>query len=522
MSINNFVDELDLLIRSRYPVIYLISFEEEKVDKIINSVAFSSKNTQRKSLYVWSVTQGITDVTAGTKISSNTTDPLEALSFIEKCDAPAAIFLFKDFHPYLSDSSIIRKVREIAQSLVNSYKTLIFVSPILKIPQELEKEIAVLDVPLPTLKELESKLDELTLEVNKTGLRINLASDDKESILQAALGLTLKEAENIFSKALVSNGYLTKDDLRLILSEKKQIVRKSGILEYNEAQENFNDVGGLNIFKEWIVKRKKIFSESAKEFGLPFPKGVLLLGVQGCGKSLCAKATSALFEQPLLRFDLGKVFSSLVGSSEENIRKGIQIAETVSPAVLWIDEIEKAFSGVASSNLSDAGTTSRVFATFLTWLQEKQSSVFVIATANDIKILPPELMRKGRFDEIFFVDLPNFEERMEILKIHLTKRKQDINKFNLENLCKLLEDFSGAEIEQLIISAMYDAFYENKKTLSEELIIKNIKDTFPLSKTMEEDIKVLRNWAKGRTRFASSVDRKNGLVFETSRKLEMK
>jgi SpoVK/Ycf46/Vps4 family AAA+-type ATPase len=314
--------------------------------------------------------------------------------------------------------------------------------------------------------------------------------------------LTLKEAENVFAKTIVVDGKLDASDVSVVLGEKQQIIRKSGLLEYYETQEKLENVAGLEKLKDWLVKRGLAFSERAAEFGLPAPRGVLLLGVQGCGKSMCAKAASSLWKLPLLRLDIGRMFGSLVGSSEENMRRAIHTAESIAPAVLWVDEIDKAFGGAANSGGSDGGTGARVFGTFLTWLSEKTSPVFVIATANDISQLPPELLRKGRLDEIFFVDLPTERERKEVFRIHLARRGRKPDRFDIDDLAKRCDGFSGAEIEEAIISALYDAF-SRQAELDQETLRNALAETVPLSKTMSEDLGRLRNWAHGRARPAS-------------------
>jgi len=317
--------------------------------------------------------------------------------------------------------------------------------------------------------------------------------------------LTLNEAENVFAKTLIKRGGLGAEHLDVIISEKEQIVRKSGLLEYYHSTERFDDVGGLDLLKDWLRKRQMAFTERAREYGLPTPKGVLLIGVQGCGKSLTAKAVASLWKVPLLRLDMSRIFSSLVGASEENLRNALRVAESVSPCILWVDELEKSFAGAQSSALSDAGTTARVLGYFLTWLQEKTAPCFVIATANSIEQLPPELLRKGRLDEIFFVDLPSKRERMEIFAIHLRKRKRDPSLFDLEALAEASQGFSGAEIEQAVISALYDAFSEGRDITTDD-ILKAIRETVPLSVTMKEQIDALREWASGRARRASSEE----------------
>jgi ATP-dependent 26S proteasome regulatory subunit len=513
------MEEIEILIRARYPLIVIESYEEDRAQKILEEIA----KKREKQLMCWTVTRGIHEhnISMQSKRGSDsgTRDPLAAMDSIIQMVEPA-IFLFKDFHPYLTDPAIVRKLRELAHHLKSSYKTVVFISPTLKIPCELEKEMTVVDLPLPTLEELNELLDRTIEDVNNsTDINIDAEKVPREQILKAALGLTISEAENVFAKSLVMGGRLTVDDIPVILSEKEQLIRKSGILEYYPSQERFSEIGGLEILKKWLIRRRLAFTESAQKFGLPFPKGVLLLGVQGCGKSLCAKAVSSLWRLPLLRFDVGKVFSSLIGSSEENVRKAIKAAESVAPAILWIDEIEKAFSGMGSSGMSDGGTTARVFGNFLTWLQEKTSPVFVIATANNISALPPELLRKGRLDEVFFVDLPVHKEREAIVKIHLQKRGRDPETVDVPKLAEKANEFSGAEIEQAIISALFDSF-EKQTAVTTEMVSKAIDETVPLSKTMREEIDALRNWASGRA-VKASLDEKEVAYTPTERKYEL-
>ncbi len=504
LSVQDSIREIETLIRARYPIIYIVSWEEGRVERRLAGIA----KKRNKKLFTWSCTRGI--VPYGTPAQSQkhrnaeSKDPLVALEQVIDQNEPA-IYVFKDFHPFMGKNNfpVIRKLREVAQHLKNSYKTVVLVSPVLEIAQDLEKDVTVVDFGLPTTADLGELLDRIVDEVkDNPKIRINLDSAGRERLLQAALGLTLKEAENVFAKTLVNDGKLDADDVSEILSEKQQIIRKSGLLEYYEASEQITDIGGLDALKEWLNKRGMAFSDDAREFGLPAPKGVLLLGVQGCGKSLCAKAVSGLWNLPLLRFDMGKMFGSLVGSSEENIRRAIQIAESVAPAILWVDEIDKAFAGSQSSASSDGGTTARVFGTFLTWLSEKTAPVFIIATANDISQLPPELLRKGRLDEIFFVDLPAAKEREQIFAIHLACRGRDPQKFQLAELAEHSDGFSGAEIEEAVVSALYDAFYSDSE-LDQSAMLKALAETVPLSRTMSEGLAHLRNWAEGRARNAS-------------------
>jgi len=333
--------------------------------------------------------------------------------------------------------------------------------------------------------------------------QVNLTKEDAEQIIKAAQGLTLAEAENAFAKAIAADGKLDKDDIGLVLDEKRQVIRKSGLLEYYPTEERLANVGGLENLKAWLTRRTAAFGEAARKFGLPEPKGMLLLGVQGCGKSLTAKAIAATWRLPLLRLDMGRIFSGLVGSSEENLRRAIRVAEGVAPAVLWIDEIEKALSGVASSGQSDGGVTARVFGTLLTWLQEKTAPVFVVATANRIDLLPPELLRKGRFDEIFFIDLPAAPERREIFGIHVARRGRKPEAYDLGRLAELSEGFSGAEIEQAVVAGLYLAFGEQQE-LSQQHLEQSLRESVPLAATMREEIGKLRDWSRTRTRPAST------------------
>jgi len=509
--------EIEILIRARYPILYIVSWEEERVEQVISDIA----RERQKKLFVWSSSTGLVQRQAAASVEQEqlgpdtarrpprkqtderSRDPLVALGQVLDYVEPA-IFLMRDLHPYLNDAGVARRLRDVASAIKASYKTVILVSPTLKLPFELQKDVTVIDFDLPSVSDLEKLLEARIAELKQSG-NVEIAVDPqaKERILAAARGLTLNEAENVFAKTLVMARKLTDDEIPIILSEKEQAIRKTGMLEYYHTQEHFEDVGGLELLKSWLQKRTSAFGERAKEFGLPAPRGVLLLGVQGCGKSLCAKAVATLWRLPLLRLDVGRVFSDLVGSSERNVREAIKVAESVAPCILWVDEIEKAFAGTQSSAFSDAGTSARVFGTFLTWLQEKQAPVFVIATANNIQLLPPELLRKGRLDDIFFVDLPTRAERTAIFAIHIRRRGRDLARFDLDALASASEGFSGAEIEQAIISALFDVF-EARQELTTEALLASVSATVPLSTTMKEDIDGLRQWAEGRARRASA------------------
>lgn len=484
--------EIDTLIRARYPVIYVVSWEEQRVEDCVRRIAGGLKKT-----YTWSATRGIQPLppTGGQALTV-----LAALEFAEQ--APdGALFLFKDLHTHLSDAAVVRRLRDLAVRLKNSLKTIVIVSPVLRLPVELEKDVTVVDYGLPTYDELGALLDLAADKMKRDGAEVDvdLSPEQRDRVIKAAQGLTMAEAESVFARSLVEKRAF---DVGVILSEKEQIVRKSGLLEYYPAAEKFAEVGGLDSLKTWLRERGEGFTHRAREFGLPEPRGILLLGVQGCGKSLSAKAIASLWNLPLLRLDVGKIFSGIVGSSEQNVRRAISVAESVAPVVLWMDEMEKGFAGVRSSPFSDAGTTSRVFGTFVTWLQEKSAAVFVVATANDISQLPPELLRKGRFDEIFFVDLPDNREREEIFRIHLSKRKRDPSVYDIAAFAGASAGFSGAEIEQAVVSGLYRAFAAGRE-LSDEDVLVALTESVPISVTMAEEITELRAWADRRARKAS-------------------
>jgi len=489
--------KINILIRARYPLIYIISFEEERVAVMLNSLATMTE----KKLLIWSTTEGFSDY-SGKKVDGEAVDPFAALTFIVEYQRPA-IILLKDFHPFMKDPVIIRKLRDMKVHLNRLRKTCFIVSPVLELPIELEKLMNVIDFDFPTVELLNSILDGIIGPLRENPkVDVHLSDDEREQVLKSALGLTLDEAENVFAKSLVEK---QRFDPSVIIKEKEQIIRKSGILEYYHSSDQITDIGGLEFLKEWLSKRRKGFTEKARDYGLPFPKGLLLIGIPGTGKSLTAKAVASLWNLPLLRLDVGKVFGGIVGESEQNMRNAIKMAESVSPSILWIDEIEKGFSGVQSSNQTDGGTTSRVFGTFITWLQEKEKPVFVIATANVVSLLPPEILRRGRFDEIFFLDLPSRKEREDIFLIHIRKKGRDESNFDLKTLVSLSEGYSGAEIEQTIISAMFEAFSENREVETTD-IMNSIEDVVPLSKLMKEEITELRTWSQSRARLASKLE----------------
>jgi ATP-dependent 26S proteasome regulatory subunit len=500
-------EELNILVQAQYPLIYLVTPEEERAEQTIAAIA--QMKPQRR-VFVWTVTHGIVEHGQPRNITQhNTVSPEAAIEWVVRQREPG-VFVFKDLHPFIDSPAVTRWLRDAIASFKDSYKTIILMSPIQQVPIELEKEVAVVDYPLPNLEELNHVLSSQLEQTRRDQLPrrsdpAKISTETREKLLSAALGLTRDEAEKVYRKAYVTAGRLTESEVDIVLSEKRQLIRRNGILEYLEEEGTLDDVGGSDDLKIWLKQRSIAFTERAREYGLPQPKGVLLLGVPGCGKSLVAKATSNEWRLPLLRLDLGRVYDgSMVGRSEANLRNALKTAESVSPAILFIDELDKAFAGGAGSADSDAGTSSRILGTFLTWMQEKRSPVFVMATANRVERLPGEFLRKGRFDEIFFVDLPNEEERKQIFTIHLGKRRRDIARFDVDQLAKMSDGYSGAEIEQAIIAAMYDAFAQNREFMQLD-IIAAIKATFPLSRTMTEQVEALRKWAQQRARPASDA-----------------
>ncbi len=487
--------ELEVLIRARYTLIEIISWEEERVQECLSAVAAEVG----KQLCCWSASRGLYFPQGVESKPGPTTEIKTALREIEQQRRPM-IYLFFDACPWLDkDPLAVRKLKELSLSFKASPKSIVLLNSSHRLPEELEKEVTVVDFPLPDREDLGRLLDSVQAELG--GLHFPLSAKNREELVQAALGLTWREAENALARALIVQGKLSAAAVPFVLEEKKQNIKKGGLLEYLEPSDDFERVGGLAGLKDWVRKRSLAFSQRARDFGLPAPRGILLLGVQGCGKSLCAKALSALWRLPILRLDVGRMFSSLMGSSEDNMRRAIKLAESTSPCILWIDEIEKAFAGTRGSE-SDGGTSARILATFLTWLQEKKECVFVVATANDVTSLPPELLRKGRLDEIFFVDLPSAAERADILAIHLRSRHRDPARFDLQGVARLCEGFSGSEIEQVVISALYEAF-DRGGDLDNADLVQVIGQTVPLSRTRREEIQGLREWARTRARSAS-------------------
>lgn len=493
------------MLKAYYPVLYLTSFEydrtKQKIVGIINSL--KSDNAKQIRLFNWNCVEGLCEMSEnGSRyLGEEYDEPEMALKFIlNDKETSKDIFILEDFGNYLEEEKIKYYIRTIAESARHTNTHAIILSALYKLPVELEKYVTVLNIPLPDRFDMEK-----TLGVVERQCKMNLSLEMRNRMVDAALGMTSMEADLAFCLAAVKDDFGDNAPYT-VSSEKEQIIKKSGILDYFPKNEDLKDVGGMEVLKDWLFKRQKAYEKKARDFGLQEPKGLLLLGVPGCGKSLTAKTIASFWNMPLLRLDIGKVFQGLVGSSEDNIRKAIATAEAVAPCVLWIDEIEKGLSGVQSSGTTDGGVTSRIFSTILTWMQEKTSPVFVVATANNINLLPPELLRKGRFDEIFFVDLPTVQERQSIFAIHLKKKGQDPSKFPLETFGRKTEGFNGAEIEECIKDAMFAAYVENPEApiLKAAHVADAINQTVPLSTTMKEQIYSLRRWAIARAKNASS------------------
>ncbi|MDC3092029.1 AAA family ATPase [Prochlorococcus sp. AH-716-M18] len=487
---SSWIKNLELLIKSRTSIIWIRTKEEERLEKILNS---SCERLTIKRYICWDCVRGLKGIINDEGKFSN--NPLGVLNwFKEQNPEVSTILLLKDFHKFYEDPSINRTIKELSSSLKETNNNLIFISHLFPSSEELDELITTINLPLPNQKELRNLIKKIAINTNS-----NLNEEDLNELSIASCGLTELKVKQVTAKALAQRGKLSKEDIKDILEEKKQVIARSEVLEFFEAKSSQDDIGGLKSLKDWLSQRHRAFSKEARDYGLPIPKGVLLVGAQGTGKSLTAKSISKSWFMPLLKLDVGRLFSSLVGSSEARTRETILRAEAMSPCILWIDEIDKGFGGDARS---DGGTSQRVLASLLTWMAEKESAVFVIATANAIDKLPAELLRKGRFDEIFFLDLPSSEERLSILDLHLKKRRPNYN-FPLSSIIDRTDGFSGAELEQAVIEGMHISFSEDRELMEKDLI-KAVSELVPLSRTAQEQIDLLKKWSStGRARFAS-------------------
>lgn len=489
----SFRDEFELLLRARYPLIYIPTYEEERVETVVREVAAWLGN---RGVYAWDFVDGYqgnpNDAGFGRR------NPLQALELVEKLPASAAgIFILRDFHRFFDDVSISRKLRNLARLLKSQPKNIVLIAPRLAIAEDLSEVITVLEFPLPNALEIKIEVERLLSATGQT-----LAVKVLDELVRSCQGLSMERIRRVLARAIATHGELQPEDVELVLEEKRQTIRQTQILEFYSTAEKISDIGGLDNLKDWLLRRGNAFSERARQYGLPHPRGLLLVGIQGTGKSLTAKAIAHHWHLPLLRLDVGRLFGGLVGESESRTRQMIQVAEALAPCILWIDEIDKAFSGLGSKG--DAGTTNRVFGSLVTWLAEKKSPVFVVATANDIQALPPEMLRKGRFDEIFFVGLPTQEERQAIFLVHLSRlRSHNLKSYDLERLGYETPDFSGAEIEQTLIEAMHIGYSQNRDFTTDD-ILEAASQMIPLARTAQEQIKFLQDWAAaGKARLAS-------------------
>jgi hypothetical protein len=485
------LDRLSVLLRARYPLAGLLTHEEPRAARFVEKLA----TQEGLALYQWSSTDGLRGPQGRVKESR---EPLRALEAIEHLSEPT-LFVFYDLHPFFSDPRVVRRLRDAARTVGPRRQAVLLVGPTLPVPPELEKELVVLDLPLPDRDELSRLLAVLLRAQN-----LSIPPDRFERFVKGSLGLSEDEAKRLFARILIGGRGFSEDDVGELVEEKRLAIRRSPYLEFWESTGIGAAVGGMDNLKRWLVQRRAGFTERARAFGLPEPKGVFLLGVQGCGKSLMAKAIADLWQLPLLRLETGAVFRS-GGGGEMGLRETIRVAESLAPVVLWIDEIEKGF-------LDRGPGGGEAFGYFLTWMQEKKKPVFVVATANEARALPPELLRKGRFDEIFFVDLPNVHERLSVLEIQLRRRGRRPDDFDLPTLAEETERFSGAELEQLVVSALFAAWAQERELEAGDLL-DAARETVPLAVTMDDKLKDLREWARPRCRSASA-DRRRVDFFE--------
>lgn len=486
-----FIEEIIILVKARYPIIYITSSEEERLEYTIRKTI---KNFDNRIIYCWNYIDGFSNNSNNYFAARN---PIQALELIENftSDIPS-IFILKDFDKFLTDIVISRKLKNLIKIFKNQSKTIIIFSENINIPVELVDLIPVIKFKLPTKREIEKEVKRLFIVINKP-----INKNFNELLIRSCQGLSMERIRRTLLKSIAQFSDINEKTIELILREKKQIINQTQILKYETSSITFKDIGGLKNLKLWIFNRASTFNEKAKLYGLPTPRGLLITGIQGTGKSLIVKAIANDWQVPLLSLDIGKIFGELVGESEKNVREMINIVESLAPCILWMDEIDKTFT---LQNNRDNGTTNRVFATLITWLAEKTAPVFIIATANNFNLLPLELIRKGRFDEIFFINLPNFEERKQIFEIFLYQlRPETLNLFDISQLSKKAEGFSGAEIKQAIIEGMHNAFNE-KREFNTQDIVNGLKEIIPLSEIEPMEILELQNWAlSGRIRLAS-------------------
>jgi AAA+ superfamily predicted ATPase len=487
---------LSTYLRAGYPGIAIVTAEEARAESEIAAVC----RENNRVLHAWSSTEGLVDV-AESRVTP-CPDPLDALQILDGLfsrQEPQTVVLLRDLQLHMehSDPMLTRRLKDTLRVAKTNGHTLILLGCRINLPPELDHEITRIDLALPGNAQLATVLDGIIA----SGGIPEPAVEIREAALQSALGLTTTEAENAFALSVVETAAISP---AVIAREKARTLRKNGLIEIVGTETSLDDIGGLENLKTWLTRRAGAFGESAKSYGLPAPKGLLIVGIPGTGKSLTAKATASAFGLPLLRLDMGRVFGGIVGQSEANLRAVIQTAEAIAPCVLWIDEIEKGFSGSQSSGSTDGGTSSRVFGSFLSWMQEKTKAVFVVATANDVSKLPPEFLRKGRFDELFFVDLPDAQERSQIWDIVIKRHGREPGDYDASALSKTCEQFTGAEIEAVFTDALHEGYADGREPAAKD-ILDAMASTVPLAQLMDGQIAALRQWAKGRARPAAKT-----------------
>ena len=541
-----FLERLKVLINSSTPVVIIETVEEARAVRLIRSAA----DDAQIPVFEWSVADGLTraggvpvnsapinspvpppppahyqstvhggnsedrlqastgsGVTHGESIY-NTKEPAQVLAHLESMTIEA-VFILKDFHRHMDDAVVVRRLRDVAQGFEGKRRTLIITAPALSLPPELSTLVEYLDLPLPDPKQLHDVVAQMFARMSRThSLKNKLDSGGMDAVARNLRGLTEEEAERAVAQAIITRYSLCPEVITDVAEAKKELLRRSGMLEFIDPTETMDNIGGLENLKNWLNQRRGSWEDSARSFGLEPPRGVLLLGVQGCGKSMCARAIAGSWGIPLVKFDSAAIFDKYMGETEKHVKRLFQVAEELAPAVLWIDELEKIFAGGGPESASaDAGVSARLMGAFLSWMQERKSPVFVAATSNDVTALPPELIRKGRFDEMFFVDLPNAAERCAILKLQLNQHKQNAADFNLEQLASAAQGYSGAEIGAALQTAMYDCF-ANKKPVTTESFLQALRSSVPLSTSRAEDVQALRDWARTRAVPASLADAK--------------
>jgi MoxR-like ATPase len=486
-------------LQAGYPGLYLVSPEEQRVEAelkcLTDRLNRDRDQNEQYQLCYWSIVDGL--VNTGTRQVHNANDPLEVLQLIGE-QPERTIFLLKDYHLFLQEPNpvLVRQLKDVLLEAKTRQKTLILVGCRLVLPPELEREFTVVEFALPDKDALRQVLVGI---VESAGIAA-LTPEARDKAIDAACGLTTIEAENAFALSYVQTRSITPE---VVAREKAQAVRKSGLLEIVEARESLESIGGLDVLKDWLLKRRNAFTQRAVDYGLPAARGLLILGIAGTGKSLSAKVTARVFGVPLLKLDAGRLYGGLVGQTEANLRSVIQTAEAIAPCCLWVDEADKGLAGSKSSGSTDGGTSARVLGSLLSWMQEKTAPVFVVATANDVSQLPPELLRAGRWDQMFFVDLPNVDERQSIWTIQIRKHGRKPDDYDPAQLARASDGLTGSEIEAVFVESLYDAFDRNTEPTDLD-IARVLTDFVPLSRTMAEQINALRTWATGRARSATS------------------